>query len=133
MPSHKANKHGTACEYHLADRYNVRLVDGDGKRLDTSWYDGLKDGTPWEFKATAHRHADGNPGNFKIYEKYHAKLQQQGGWYGFAVYRRRGTGTQILKTTAVRASKLPTLRWHGGGSHRDSRQGKLGIEDIQIC
>ena len=130
MPSHKANKHGTACEYHLADRYNVRLVDEDGKRLDTSWYDGLKDGTPWEFKATAHRHADGNPGNFKIYEKYHAKLQQQGGWYGFAVYRRRGTGTQILKTTAVRASQLPMLRWHGGGNHRGTRQGKLAIKCI---
>ena len=75
MPSHKANKHGTACEYHLAEKYNVRLVDDEGKRLDTSWYDGLKDGTPWEFKATAHRHADGNPGNFKIYEKYHDRLQ----------------------------------------------------------
>jgi len=43
------------------------------------------------------------------------------------VYRRRGTGTQILKTTAVRASKLPTLRWYGGGSHRESRQQKMSI------
>ena len=130
MPSHKANKHGTACEYHLADRYNVRLVDDDGKRLDTSWYDGLKEGTPWEFKATAHQHADGNPGNFKIYEEYHEKLQQQGGRYGFAVYRRRGTGTQILKVKAVKASNLPLLKWHGGGEHRDSRQAKLPIDAI---
>ena len=130
MPSHRANAHGTACEYYLAKKYDVRLVDEDGKRLDTSWYDGLKDGTPWEFKATARRHADGQPGNFKIYEKYHAKLQQQGGWYGFAVYRKRGTGTQILKTTAIPASKLPTIRWHGGGKHRESQQGKLEIKSV---
>ena len=130
MPSHKANKHGTACEYHLADRYDVRLVNDDGKRLDTSWYDGLKDGTPWEFKATARRHADGQPGNFKIYKKYHAKLQQQGGRYGFAVYRKRGTGTQILKTTTIAASRLPTLRWHGGGKHRGTAQAKVSLQRV---
>jgi len=129
VPSHRANAHGTACEYALAEKYRVDLVR-DGKRVDTSWYDGLKDGRPWEFKATAHRHSDGNPGNFKIYRKYHAKLQQQGGMYGFAVYRRRGTGTQVLKMTAVPASELPLLRWHGGGTHRDSRQGKLAIGDV---
>jgi len=130
MPSHKANKHGTAAEYHLAERYHVDLVDIDGKRIDTSWYDGDKDGTPWEFKATAHRHADGNPGNFKVYEKYHGKLQRAGGMYGFAVYRKRGTGTQILKTKAVAASKLPMLKWHGGGDHRGTEQAKIAIDDI---
>jgi len=129
VPSHRANAHGTACEYALAEKYRVDLVR-DGKRVDTSWYDGLKDGRPWEFKATAHRHSDGNPGNFKIYRKYHAKLQQQGGMYGFAVYRRRGRGTQVIKMKAVPASKLPLIRWHGGGAHRDSKQGKLAIEDV---
>ena len=129
MPSHRANAHGTACEYVLADHYGV-TVKRDGKRVDTSWYDGLKDGTPWEFKATAHRHADGNPGNFKIYKQYHGKLKNQGGWYGFAVYRKRGTGTQVLKMKAVAASKLPLLRWHGGGSHRDTKQAKLDIADV---
>jgi len=130
MPSHKANKHGTACEYHLSDKYRVRLKDDDGKRLDTSWYDGLKDGTPWEFKATKYRHSDGQPGNFKVYKKYHAKLQRNGGKYGFAVYRQRGTGTQILKTKAVAASSVNALRWHGGGDHRDSKQAKIAIADI---
>ena len=129
MPSHRANAHGTACEYALAEKYRVDLVR-DGKRVDTSWYDGLKDGRPWEFKATAHRHADGNPGKFKIYRAYHDRLRQQGGMYGFAVYRRRGRGTQVLKMTAVSASSLPLLRWHGGGDHRDSKQGKLAIEDV---
>ncbi|SNR49287.1 hypothetical protein [Halorubrum vacuolatum] len=130
MPSHRANAHGTACEYYLAEKYDVRLVDEDGKRLDTSWYDGLKRGVPWEFKATARQHADGQPGNFKIYKKYHDRLQQQGGRYGFAVYRVRGRGTQILKTATVRASRLPTVRWHGGGSHRGSQQAKVSLSNI---
>lgn len=130
MPSHLANKHGTACEYHLAEKYRVAILDEDGKRVDTSWYDGLKNGTPWEFKATRRYHADGQPGNFKIYRQYHEKLQEHGGWYGFAVYRVRGRGTQILETTAVRASKLPLLRWHGGGEHRESKQAKLSIGDV---
>ena len=129
MPSHRANAHGTACEYHLADKYGFDLKR-DGKRIDTSWYDGLKSGVPWECKATAYKHADGNPGNFKIYKRYHSKLQSQGGWYAFAVYRVRGQGTQILKTKAVRASSLPMMRWHGGGDHRDTKQGKLAISDI---
>ncbi|OIB56224.1 hypothetical protein BBD46_18870 [Natrialba sp. SSL1] len=130
MPSHRANAHGTACEYHLADEYRVDLVGDDGKRLDTSWYDGLRDGEPWEFKATKYRHSDGQPGNFKVYKKYHHKLMQQGGMYGFAVYRVRGTGTQILKTKAMPASRLPALRWHGGGSHRNSKQAKIAISDV---
>lgn len=130
MPSHKANKHGTACEYHLAETYRVDLVGPDGKRLDTSWYDGVKGGTPWEFKATAYQHADGQPGNFKVYKQYHAKLRRAGGMYGFAVYRRRGTGTQILKTKAVAASSVGPLRWHGGGDHRDTKQAKISIGDV---
>ena len=130
MPSHRANAHGTACEYHLADKYGVRLKDSDGKRIDTSWFDGIRDGTPWEFKATARTHADGNPGNFKIYKKYHSRLQANSGRYGFAVYRRRGTGTQVLGTATVPASRLPTVRWHGGGSHRDTQQAKVPISAI---
>lgn len=123
MPSHKANKYGTACEYHLAEKYRVDLER-------SSWHDGKKDGTPWEFKATARQHADGQPGNFKIYKAYHAKLQRAGGWYAFAVYRKRGTGCQVLKTTATAASRLPTVKWHGGGAHRDTKQAKISIGDV---
>jgi hypothetical protein len=123
MPSHKANKFGTACEYHLAETYGVELERA-------SWHDGRKGGTPWEFKATAHRHADGQPGTFKIYREYHEKLQAVGGRYGFAVYRKRGTGAQVLKTTSIAASRLPTLQWHGGGDHRGTEQAKLAITDV---
>lgn len=123
MPSHKANKHGTACEYVLAEKYRVEIER-------SSWHDGVKGGTPWEFKATKYRHADGQPGNFKIYEKYHSKLKRNGGRYGFAIYRKRGRGTQVLKTKAVDAGDLPLLRWHGGGDHRGTKQAKIDISDI---
>ncbi|GGL33931.1 hypothetical protein GCM10009037_16930 [Halarchaeum grantii] len=123
MPSHRANAHGTACEYVLAEKYNVDLDRAN-------WRDGVRDGTPWEFKATAHRHADDTPGNFKIYREYHERLVEEGGRYGFAVYRIRGTGTEVLKTTTRAASRLPTVRWHGGGEHRGTEQAKLAIEDV---
>jgi len=123
MPSHKSNKYGTACEYHMAEKYRVELDRA-------SWRDGVKGSTPWEFKATARTHADGNPGNFKIYRKYHDKLQSENGRYGFAVYRIRGKGCQVLETATIAASSLPLLRWHGGGDHRDTQQAKLAIEDV---
>ncbi len=123
MPSKKSNKYGTACEYKLAEKYNVELER-------SSWHDGIRNGVPWEFKATAHKHADGNPGNFKVYKKYHEKLQKNGGRYGFAVYRIRGRGCQVLKMKSVDAGNLPLLRWHGGGSHRNSKQAKIAIGDV---
>lgn len=123
MPSHKANKYGTACEYHLAEKYHVELER-------SSWHDGRKEGTPWEFKSTAYEHADGTPGNFKIYRKYHEKLQAAGGRYAFAVYRIRGRGAQVVRATSIPASRIPTVSWHGGGDHRDTQQAKLAIDDV---
>jgi hypothetical protein len=124
MPSHKANKWGTACEYHMADEYGLELAraswkDADGPR-----------GRPWELKATKRTHSDGQPGNFKIYREYHDRLQSENGKYGFAVYRIRGKGCQVLQTTTVAASRIPTVRWHGGGDHRDTQQAKISIGDV---
>lgn len=123
MPSHKANRWGTKAEYHLAEKYGLELAR-------ESWKDAEKAGTPWELKATKRTHADGQPGNFKIYRKYHEQLQAESGRYGFAVYRIRGKGAQILDTTTLPASRLPKVRWHGGGDHRDTKQAKVSIGDI---
>ena len=124
MPSHRANKWGTACEYRLAQKYNLELERA-------SWKDAVdSNGTPWELKATKRTHADGQPGNFKIYQKYHDRLKSNGGRYGFAVYRIRGKGCQILKTKTLKASAIPAVKWHGGGDHRDTMQAKIAIEDI---
>jgi hypothetical protein len=107
----------------MADEYNLTLARA-------AWKDADRDGTPWELKATKRTHADGQPGNFKIYREYHEKLQRENGRYGFAVYRIRGTGAQVLKTTSLLASSLPTVRWHGGGDHRGTQQAKIAISDV---
>ena len=111
MPSCRANKLGTACAYPLAEEYHLELARASLKDVEDA------NGRSWELKATKRTHADGQPGNFKIYRQYHKKLQAEGGRYGFAVYRIRGRGCQILKTAWVAASKLPTIVWHGGGDH----------------
>jgi len=107
----------------MAEKYGLTLARA-------SWKDADKGSTPYELKATKRTHADGQPGNFKIYREYHEKLQSEGGRYGFAVYRIRGKGAQVLKTTTLPASGLPTIRWHGGGDHRGTQQAKIGIEEV---
>jgi len=124
MPSHRANSYGTAVEYKMADHYDVELARA-------SWKDAnAPDGTPVEIKAAMHEHADGQPGNFKIYREYHEKLQSEGGVYLFAAYRVRGRGVEVLAHGRRRASRLPTVRWHGGGKHRGTQQAKIAIPDL---
>jgi hypothetical protein len=124
MPSHRANKYGTAVEYKMADVHDLELARA-------SWKDAnAPDGTPVEIKAAMHEHADGQPGTFKLYREYHEKLQSQSGVYVFAVYRIRGRGVEVLAHGRRRASRLPTVRWHGGGDHRSTQQAKIAIEDV---
>jgi len=121
--SHRANRYGTLVEYKLAEKYGIELQR-------TSWCDGVRNGTPVEIKSTMHRHADGQPGNFKLYEKYHRKLRRRDGSYAFAVYKPWGRGIRILQTKSVHSSQIPRLSWHGGGSHRETQQAKLDISRI---
>lgn len=124
MPSQKSNKYGTAVEYKMAEQYGVELARASWKDADAP------DGTPVEIKAAMHEHADGQPGTFKIYREYHERLQSAGGVYVFAAYRVRGRGVQVLAHGRRRASQLPTVRWHGGGDHRGTKQAKLEIQDV---
>jgi hypothetical protein len=124
MPSHRANHYGTLVERQAADRYRLELER-------CSWHDAKRqDGTPVEIKAAMHRHADGQPGNFKLYDQYHQKLREAGGYYVFAPYRVRGRGVEVLKWEMRHSSRLPRLSWHGGGDHRDAQQAKLGIGEV---
>jgi hypothetical protein len=123
MPSHRANRYGTICEKRAAERYDMTLARA-------SWRDAERQGRPVEIKSTRRQHSDGQPGNFKIYEEYHRKLRRHDGEYCFVVYRVQGDGARILKMKIVHSSKLPRLSWHGGGSHRDSRQAKLPIGQV---
>ncbi|GAA3871981.1 hypothetical protein [Haloarcula argentinensis] len=122
--SHKANHYGTLVERKAAERYNLELDR-------CSWHDAKRpDGTPVEIKAAMHRHADGRPGTFKIYDRYHKKLRTVNGWYIFGVYRVRGLGVEVLKWKMRHSSRLPPLDWHGGGEHRRSEQSKIKINMI---
>ncbi|NIC01083.1 hypothetical protein [Halobacterium sp. R2-5] len=108
----------------MAEEYGVELSRASWKDADAP------DGTPVEIKAAMHEHADGPPGNFKIYREYHEKLQQNSGVYLFAAYRVRGRGVQVLAHGRRRASRLPTMRWHGGGDHRGTEQAKISIQAV---
>jgi hypothetical protein len=124
VPSKKANKYGTAVEYKMADVHDLSLARASWKDADAP------DGTPVEIKAAMHEHADGRPGTFKLYREYHEKLQSQGGVYVFAAYRIRGRGVEVLAHERCLASRLPTLRWHGGGNHRGTQQAKIQIQAV---
>ncbi|WP_420182074.1 hypothetical protein ACNO8S_13500 [Haloarcula sp. KBTZ06] len=122
--SHKANHYGTLVERKAAERYDLELDR-------CSWHDAKrKDGTPVEIKAAMHRHADGRPGTFKLYDQYHEKLRAANGWYVFGVYRVRGRGIEVLEWETRHSSRLPRLDWHGGGDHRNSKQTKLHISEM---
>jgi hypothetical protein len=124
VPSHRANSYGTAVEYKMAEEYGLDLSRA-------SWKDAeAPTGTPVEIKAAMHEHADGQPGTFKLYREYHEKLQDEGGVYVFAAYRIRGPGVEVLAHDRRAASRLPTLRWHGGGDHRGTQQAKVNIRDV---
>ena len=108
----------------MADEYGLELSR-------ESWRDAVDGrGESHEIKAAMHEHANGQPGNFKIYRQYHEKLQAQGGDYVFASYRIRGKGVQILAHGRRHASRLPQVRWHGGGDHRDTQQAKIPISAV---
>ncbi|WP_420182135.1 hypothetical protein ACNO8S_14100 [Haloarcula sp. KBTZ06] len=122
--SHKANHYGTLVERKAAERYNLDLDR-------CSWHDAKRpDGTPVEIKSAMHRHADGQPGTFKLYDQYHEKLRAANGWYVFVSYRVCGLGVKVLKSEMRHSSRLPKLNWHGGGKHRDAQQAKIAIDEI---
>lgn len=123
MPSKKANHYGTLAERKAAKKYGLDLARA-------SWKDADRDGTPVEIKATQYRHADGQPGNFKLYHQYHRRLRRNSGEYVFVVYEISGRGINVLRSTLIHSSKLPRLSWHGGGEHRGTKQAKLAIGDV---
>jgi hypothetical protein len=122
--SSNANHYGTLVERAAAEEFRLELDRG-------SWHDARRpDGTPVEIKSTMREHADGQPGNFKLYRQYHERLRSAGGEYLFGVYRIRGRGVQVLAWERRPAARLPTVRWHGGGDHRDTQQAKVAIGDV---
>ncbi|ELY89685.1 hypothetical protein C485_04285 [Natrinema altunense JCM 12890] len=63
----------------------------------------FRSGKPVEIKSTMHEHADGQPGDWKVYREYHEKLRRHNGWYCFVVYQSHGqSGCTVLKDKMVR-------------------------------
>jgi hypothetical protein len=121
--SKRANQYGTLTEMHAADRYNLKQ---DGEY--TSWCDARgPDGTPHEIKATM---VTRGYLRFRIFEKYHRRLQFAGRRYVLVAYRPHSRGIVLLKSRRIHASKLPLSTWYGAWGHRDSRQVKLSLEAI---
>ena len=119
--SSNASRYGSLAEKHLADERGLVL---DGQH--TSWCDArFQNGTPVEIKS-----AMVSTGYFQIYRKYHEKLRDAGGWYGFVVYREHRDRIRVLKTKMTRPEKLPLRSlWSPTGGHRDSEKAKVQIED----
>lgn len=109
-----------------ADRYGLTRA---GEH--TSWCDGVdSDGRPHEIKAARVRYSDGREGKFRVFEEYHDKLQEAGGYYVFVVYIPRGSGIQVVNMDRRHASRLPGSVWYGAGGHRDSRQRELKVSEV---
>ncbi|WP_353617819.1 hypothetical protein [Natranaeroarchaeum aerophilus] len=123
--SKRANHFGTICEKRMAKKRRFSLERA-------SWHDArFQNGTPVEIKSTMVKHSDGQPGNFKIYQKYHEKLRRHDGWYCFVVYRPHGrSGCTVLDDKMVRVGDLQLIRWHGGGDHRGTEQAKISIQAV---
>lgn len=107
-------------------------MDEYGLEPDRSpWRDArLSSGTPVEIKSTAYEHADGQPGNFKVYEAYHRKLRRHDGRYVFVIYTPTKRGLRVRQMKMIHSSQLPRLSWHGGGNHRGTQQTKIRIGEI---
>ncbi|MDG5778996.1 hypothetical protein VB773_01055 [Haloarculaceae archaeon H-GB2-1] len=122
--SHKANHYGTLAERKAVEKYGL-ILDR------CSWHDAKRaDGTPVEIKSAMYRHANGQEGTFKLYDRYHDRLREANGWYVFVVYRVRGVGIQVLDIAMRHSSRLPSLSWHGGGTHRDAQQAKIQVRRL---
>lgn len=114
-PSHRANHYGTLVERKAAERYNLMLQR-------CSWHDALReDGTPVEVKAAKRTHADGQPGNFKIYDEYHEHLRSEGGYYVFALSSNRTGGRNAIlgDATLVTAATIERT-WRRRPSERET-------------
>jgi hypothetical protein len=113
VPSKKSARYGSLAEQKAAEKYRLRR---DG--VHTSWCDAVdSDGRPVEIKATD---AAREYPRFKIYEKYHDRLQSNNGHYVFVLYRKCGRGIVVADIRRRHASRLPTLTWHKTGGHRDT-------------
>lgn len=120
--SSNASRYGSLAETRLA---GSRDLDLDGTH--TSWCDArFQNGTPVEIKAAMY-----STGYFQIYQKYHERLRENDGWYGFVVYKPQGQGIRVMRERMVQAHRLPlSAMWSPTGGHRDTEKAKVQISEV---
>lgn len=118
--SSNAARYGALAEAAARDRYNLTADH-------SSWYDARDpSGSPVEIKSAMLNRASGKEGRFRVFEKYHEKLAQEGGSYVFVSYRAVGRGIQIGSMRSLSARSL-RIEFYGAGGHRDSQQAKIPV------
>ena len=131
--SQQASRLGAQVEAAMRDLYNLDLPES-GR---APWMDAVdSDGRPWEIKGAMHRRANGRPGKFRVFRQMHRQLAEADGCYGFAVYRIRGRGIEILESRAIPARQLRGLEWSASdhGTRNVSGRGeqaKIALEVVQ--
>ncbi len=116
--SSNAARYGALAERVARRRYGLEAAHD-------SWHDAeTADGQPVEVKSCMLNRASGQTGRFRVFKKYHKKLQDENGIYVFIAYRAVGRGIQPRKVRTLEADALG-VDWYGAGGHRDSAQAKI--------
>jgi len=125
--SKRANRYGTLAEKQMAEKWRLTR-----EGVHTFWRDAIDaEGRPWELKAAVVETASGRPGRFRVREHAHARLVENDGRYGFAVYRRIGRGIRILRYKAMPATRLPVSAWYGASDDGDDHNHtKIALGDV---
>lgn len=121
--SKRANRYGSLAERWAAEEYGLRR-----EGVHTSWRDAVdRDGNSVEIKAALVMR---DYPRFRIFKKYHERLQADGGYYVFVAYKRRGNGISVIRSTRLHSTKLSHSNWYGAGGHRDSEQVKIPLDVV---
>lgn len=123
--SKKSSRLGSRVEKAVCEEYGLQPTH-------TSWYDAVyANGTPVEIKAAIHRRSSGRPGKFRVFKDPHEKLVENDGYYVFAVYRRRGSGAEVLKSVRVDAEDVtPSWRLSGHKDRPGNKESQIRLEDV---
>lgn len=128
MSNHNSPRLGARVEAQIRERRSYERPDEP-----RPWMDAVSEtGRPVEIKAAQRERSDGSEGRFRIFREPHRRLAQSDGLYVFAVYRVRGTGAQILDTTAVSARSVRVSDWVHSGHRTDGRemQRRIPISEV---
>lgn len=127
MSSTRSPRLGARVEKQVIEKRGLTATD-----KDRSWCDAFAGSVPVEIKAAMRERSNGSEGRFRIFREPHRQLSAQDGIYAFAVYRRRGTGAEILEIETKRARALRRLEWSSSSHSTPGRdqQCKLRISEV---